>query len=406
MNYLIEKIRNDFPIFTSAGAPLIYLDNAATSQKPQAVIERISSFYRRENANIHRGSYPLSDVTGRNFEFARETVRRFIGAEKTDEIVFTKSSTESINLVAYALADMNLGADTNIVVTELEHSSNYFPWMNLCRKSNIEFRVAAAEIDGTLPAENVISEIDLNTELVAVTGMSNTTGFIPDLKKIIAQAHQCGALVLVDGTQMIVHDRINVQEIDCDFLAFSGHKLYGPMGIGVLYGKECILRKLPPFLYGGDMVQRGDGDNIVYRTDPGKYEAGTQNIAGAVGLEAAINYLEQEQFMKLLLQEQAVAQYMHQTLRSVPGVHVLGTEELDTSPLVMFTVDGFGSYDVGVYLGLHGVCIRCGSHCAYPLMKRLRLQDSCRASLGIYNTIEDVNRMAELLENIRKVELP
>ena len=397
-----QEIRSKFPVF-SQNKRLVYLDNAATSQKPEGVIDRVRQFYLSENSNIHRGNYPLSSRASEYYAHSKQTVSHWIDARTPEEIVYTKSSTEAINLVAAGMDGLT-GPENNIVTTELEHSSNYFPWKELCRRTGVQFRVAEAEEDGSLKTEKLLKLIDCHTKLVAVTGMSNAGGFCPDLKKIISEAHNKGALVLVDATQLIVHRMISVRELDCDFLSFSSHKIYGPMGLGVLYGKQSCLELIPPLLYGGDMVLRGDGDQIIYKSNTEKFEGGTQNIGGALGLEAAIEFLQENEFEALLEHEKALAAYTRQKLEKIKGLHILNFGP--DSPIILFEMDGIGAYDVGVLLGLKDIAVRCGSHCAYPLMKRLERQSLCRVSLAVYNTKEDSDRLAaarEGLNSLRKV---
>lgn len=394
-----QEIRSKFPVF-SQNKRLVYLDNAATSQKPEGVIDRVRQFYLSENSNIHRGNYPLSSRASEYYAHSKQTVSHWIDARTPEEIVYTKSSTEAINLVAAGMDGLT-GPENNIVTTELEHSSNYFPWKELCRRTGVQFRVAEAEEDGSLKTEKLLKLIDCHTKLVAVTGMSNAGGFCPDLKKIISEAHNKGALVLVDATQLIVHRMISVRELDCDFLSFSSHKIYGPMGLGVLYGKQSCLELIPPLLYGGDMVLRGDGDQIIYKSNTEKFEGGTQNIGGALGLEAAIEFLQENEFEALLEHEKALAAYTRQKLEKIKGLHILNFGP--DSPIILFEMDGIGAYDVGVLLGLKDIAVRCGSHCAYPLMKRLERQSLCRVSLAVYNTKEDSDRLAAALEGLNSL---
>lgn len=394
-----QEIRSKFPVF-SQNKRLVYLDNAATSQKPEGVIDRVRQFYLSENSNIHRGNYPLSSRASEYYAHSKQTVSHWIDARTPEEIVYTKSSTEAINLVAAGMDGLT-GPENNIVTTELEHSSNYFPWKELCRRTGVQFRVAEAEEDGSLKTEKLLKLIDCHTKLVAVTGMSNAGGFCPDLKKIISEAHNKGALVLVDATQLIVHRMISVRELDCDFLSFSSHKIYGPMGLGVLYGKQSCLELIPPLLYGGDMVLRGDGDQIIYKSNTEKFEGGTQNIGGALGLEAAIEFLQENEFEALLEHEKALAAYTRQRLEKIKGLHILNSGP--DSPIILFEMDGIGAYDVGVLLGLKDIAVRCGSHCAYPLMKRLERQSLCRVSLAVYNTKEDSDRLAAALEGLNSL---
>ena len=394
-----QEIRSKFPVF-SQNKRLVYLDNAATSQKPEGVIDRVRQFYLSENSNIHRGNYPLSSRASEYYAHSKQTVSHWIDARTPEEIVYTKSSTEAINLVAAGMDGLT-GPENNIVTTELEHSSNYFPWKELCRRTGVQFWVAEAEEDGSLKTEKLLKLIDCHTKLVAVTGMSNAGGFCPDLKKIISEAHNKGALVLVDATQLIVHRMISVRELDCDFLSFSSHKIYGPMGLGVLYGKQSCLELIPPLLYGGDMVLRGDGDQIIYKSNTEKFEGGTQNIGGALGLEAAIEFLQENEFEALLEHEKALAAYTRQRLEKIKGLHILNSGP--DSPIILFEMDGIGAYDVGVLLGLKDIAVRCGSHCAYPLMKRLERQSLCRVSLAVYNTKEDSDRLAAALEGLNSL---
>ena len=394
-----QEIRSKFPVF-SQNKRLVYLDNAATSQKPEGVIDRVRQFYLSENSNIHRGNYPLSSRASEYYAHSKQTVSHWIDARTPEEIVYTKSSTEAINLVAAGMDGLT-GPENNIVTTELEHSSNYFPWKELCRRTGVQFRVAEVEEDGSLKTEKLLKLIDCHTKLVAATGMSNAGGFCPDLKKIISEAHNKGALVLVDATQLIVHRMISVRELDCDFLSFSSHKIYGPMGLGVLYGKQSCLELIPPLLYGGDMVLRGDGDQIIYKSNTEKFEGGTQNIGGALGLEAAIEFLQENEFEALLEHEKALAAYTRQRLEKIKGLHILNSGP--DSPIILFEMDGIGAYDVGVLLGLKDIAVRCGSHCAYPLMKRLERQSLCRVSLAVYNTKEDSDRLAAALEGLNSL---
>ena len=393
-----ETIRSCFPIF-SHNKNLVYLDNAATSQKPEAVVQRIERYYSFENANIHRGNYPLSNRASEEYDMSKETVRSWIGAESSAEIVYTKSSTEAVNLAAFGL-EPYLDSKQNIVTTELEHSSNFFPWKELCRRTGAQLRIAKAEPDGFLKTESVLEQIDTHTKLLAITGMSNVTGYCPDLERIIPEAHRQGALVFVDATQMIVHHPLSVKDLGCDLLSFSSHKIYGPMGLGVLYGKRELLEKMRPLLYGGDMVMRGDEDKILYKTDSGKFEGGTQNIAAALGLQAALDFLKEHHFEKLLEQEQALAVYTREELKKLPHIHLLNPQ-ID-SPILIFETDRLGAYDVGTLLGLKNIAVRCGSHCAYPLMKRMNRQSICRVSFAVYNTKEDADKLIAAAANLVK----
>lgn len=287
-----------------------------------------------------------------------------------------------------------------MVVTELEHSSNYFPWKRGCQRAGAELRVARAETNGSLRTESVTALINSRTKVVAVTGMSNVTGFRPDLKGIIRYAHQYGALTLVDGAQAIVHESVSVRNLGCDFLVFSGHKLYGPMGTGVLYGKKTWLKKLPPFLVGGGMVELGEGGGLIYRNDSLKQEAGTQNIAGILGLEAAIRYLEEIGIEKIFQYERELSEYLRLRLEAIEGIRIDGNERV--SPIISFDLAGIGAYDLGILLGNLGISVRSGAHCAYPLMRRMGKENSCRISLACYNMVEEIDILAEQLERMAK----
>lgn len=393
-----ESIRAFFPIFRN-DERLVYLDNAATTQKPEAVIRRLEQFYCLENANIHRGNYPLSLKASEAYQRSKESVCQWIDAASSEEIVYTKGSTEAINLVARGI-EGQIRPEDNVVITELEHSSNYFPWEELCRRTNAQLRIAEVEKNGALQCESVLRQVDEHTKILAITGMSNVTGECPDLDRIIAKAHEKGALVFVDATQLIVHRKISVQKLDCDFLSFSSHKLYGPMGLGVLYGKRDLLAQMEPLLYGGDMVMRGEKDRIVYKEGCGKFEGGTQNVEAALGFAAALDFLRGHDFEQLLEQERQLAAYAKEKLQALPFVRVFYSGP--ASPILLFEVCGMGAYDTGVFLGLRGIAVRCGSHCAYPLMKRMGVSSVCRASLAVYNTQEDVDRFVQALIDLNR----
>ncbi len=391
----IDSVRCDFPIFKNVDN-FIYFDNAATTQKPKAVVDRINHFYCYENANIHRGLYPLSRKTNYVFDQARETIQKWIDAAGSEEIVFTKSSTEAINLVSNAFFEKYMKCSDNMIITELEHSSNYFPWIQQCKRIGCDCKIAKAASNGTLAIEDILNLTDTSTKLITVTGMSNVTGFMPNIKELIRLAHEKGIKVFVDATQLIAHNSVSVRQLDCDFMCFSGHKIYGPMGIGVLYGKRELLWDLPPFLYGGDMVVKGDGNIISYREDPGKYEAGTQNIAGVLGLEAAIKYLERRKFKTELLDyENELSQYMYKRLSELSFIEVDNIK--CSSTIFSFSMKNCGSYDVGIYLASKGICIRTGAHCAYPLMNRMGYEDTARISLSFYNTYQEVDFLIQNL---------
>ncbi|MBR3008754.1 MAG: cysteine desulfurase [Stomatobaculum sp.] len=391
------QIRKEFPFYQGPGKSFVYFDNAATAQKPQVVIDRLSHFYCFENANIHRGLYSLSYQASEAFERARETVREWIGAGTAEEIVFTKSSTEAVNLAASAVSGCMLKPGYSVVVTELEHSSNYYPWEQCCRHIGAVFKIAKARPDGSISAEDIMDAADSSTRLIAVTGMSNATGFMPELGKLIREAHRRKILVFVDATQLIVHRKISVMEMDCDLLCFSGHKLYAPMGTGVLYGKRELLYEMKPFLYGGDMVEKEDGGRISFRQDPGKYEAGTQNIAGVLGLETALLFLKEKNFeTELVPYEERLSRYLAERMAEIPGIKRHGAAGQCPS-IYNFSLEGCGAYDVGTFLAAKGIAVRAGGHCAYPMMKRLGLEASVRISLSFCNTEEEIDLLADSL---------
>ncbi len=394
----INELRREFPFFNQEDGRVIYFDNGATTQKPRAVINRLVQYYTVENSNIHRGNYPLSNRTERMYEQARKTIAEWLDAAEASEIVFTKGSTEAINLAASAIADTWLKPGDNIIVTELEHSSNYFPWKHHCEKQGADFLVATASEDGSLSADAVISRMNSHTRLVSVTAMSNVTGFRPAIATIISEAHRRGIYVFVDASQEVAHHPLSVRSMDCDFLCFSGHKIYGPMGTGILYGKRELLEELQPYLYGGDMVEKGDGGCIRYKKDPGKFEAGTQNIGGVLGLEAALGFLKEHDFPELVDRENELGNYLSMRLQEIPGLHICGLGK-DT-PVMTFEVEGLGAYDLGVLLGNRGIAVRSGAHCAYPLLKRMRKDSICRVSLSFYNTHEEIDQFVSCLKDI------
>ena len=399
MSYDITKIRADFPILerTVNNRPLVYFDSGATAQKPLAVIERGDELMRRYNANIHRGVHHLSGRMTDMYEEARERVRQFIGAEHREEVVFTAGATASINLVAYAWSERFLSEGDNIVVSEMEHHSNIVPWQLAAQRKGAELRVLPFDDRGELRMDMLDSLIDEHTRLVAVTEASNTLGTCPDLEPIIAKAHSVGAVVMVDGCQGIVHGGGRVAERGYDFYALSGHKLYGPTGIGVLYGRKELLEAMPPFMGGGDMVDKVTFAKTTYAPLPLKYEAGTSNFIGAVTLATAIDYVESVGMEAIEEHEQQLLRYATERLEAVEGLRIYGKAERKC-PLVSFTIDGTHPYDVGMILDKLGIAIRTGHHCAEPVMTHFGVTGMCRASIGMYNTLEEVDALAKGIE--------
>ena len=393
------KIRCDFPILASEvnGKPLVYLDSGATAQKPQQVIRCIENLYKRHNANIHRGVHRLSEEATERYEAARNRVQRFIGAPAREEIMFTAGATASLNTVAYAWGEKFLHEGDNIIISEMEHHSNIVPWQLIAERKGVEIRVLPFEDDGRLKVESLEELLDERTRMVAVTQASNTLGTRPDLKTIIDKAHAAGALVTVDGCQGVVHGGVNVAELDCDFYAFSAHKLYGPTGVGVLYGKRDILEQMPPFLCGGDMVDRVSFAKTTYAPLPLKFEAGTANYIDAIALGEAIEYLEGLDLKAVEEYEAALTRYAEEQLLQIDGLRVYGTTEGKCS-IVSFNVEGVHHYDIGMILDKLGVAIRTGQHCAEPVMAHYGVTGMCRASIAMYNTREEIDILCRGVE--------
>lgn len=393
------EIRCDFPILASEvnGKPLVYLDSGATAQKPQCVIRCIEDMYRRYNANIHRGVHRLSEEATERYEAARDTVQRFIGASAREEVIFTAGATASLNTVAYAWGEMFLHNGDNIIISEMEHHSNIVPWQLVAERKGVEIRVLPFDDDGRLNVELLDDLLDEHTRMVAVTQASNTLGTRPDLKTIIDKAHAAGALVTVDGCQGIVHGGVDVAALDCDFYAFSSHKLYGPTGVGVLYGKRDVLEQMPPFLCGGDMVDRVSFAKTTYAPLPLKFEAGTANYIDAVALGEAIKYVEHLDLQAVEEYETSLTHYAQEQLQKIEGLRVYGTTEGKCS-IVSFNVEGVHHYDVGMILDKLGVAIRTGQHCAEPVMAHYGVTGMCRASIAMYNTPEEIDTLCRGVE--------
>ena len=392
-------IRCDFPILDSEvnGKKLVYLDSGATSQKPECVINCIEQMYRYHNANIHRGVHRLSEEATELYEAARDRVKTFIGAEHREEVIFTAGATASLNTVAYAWGEKFLHEGDNIIISEMEHHSNIVPWQLVCERKGVEIRVLPFEDSGRLKVELLDELLDSRTRMVAVTQASNTLGTRPDLRYIIDKAHAAGALVTVDGCQGIVHGGVNVKELDCDFYAFSAHKLYGPTGVGVLYGKRDILEQMPPFLAGGDMVDRVSFAKTTYAPLPLKFEAGTANYIDAIALGEAIKYLERLDLKAIEEYEASLTRYAEEQLQRIEGLKIYGTTEGKCS-IVSFNIEGVHHYDVGMILDKLGIAIRTGQHCAEPVMAHYGITGMCRASLAMYNTREEIDALVRGIE--------
>lgn len=384
MAFDASAIRRQFPLIAREG--LIYLDNAATAQKPQAVLDAMDHFYKAQNGNAHRGMHPLAEAATEVLEGARERVRMFINASSTEEVIFTKSCTEAINLVAKSLGSAWSKTDA-VVTTVLEHHSNTVPW----QQTATEVRFVPCDEQGVLDLDALKQHLsDGKVQLVAITAQSNVLGVQPDLKRVIDMAHTAGALVLVDAAQSIAHIKTDVQELDCDFLAFSGHKLYGPMGIGVLYGKKKLLSEMPAFLGGGMMIREVTQNGFTTADLPHKFEAGTQPIAEAAGLHAAMDWISQNSWKDIEAHEHELITYAAQKLSEIPGLRILGPDITHRSSLISFVIDGVHPHDLTDILGQKGICLRAGHHCAQPLHKQLHIGASTRLSVGIYNTKEEI----------------
>ena len=390
----VEKIRKEFPILEREvyGRKLIYLDSAATAQKPRCVVERMSELFLNDNANIHRGVHLLSEEMTVRYEEAREVVRAFVGAEHREEIVFTSGATMSLNLVATSWCNSFLNEGDNVVVSHIEHHSNIVPWQLTAERKGAELRVIPVDDSGALELGALDRLIDERTKVVAVTQASNTLGTCPDLATIIAKAHSVGAVVVVDGCQGVVHGGVDVCSLDCDFYAFSGHKLYGPTGIGVLYGKRELLDKMPPYMGGGDMVDKVSFAKTTYAPLPLKFEAGTANYIGAIGLAEAIKFLQNLSAEEVAQHERAMLDYATEQLLQVEGLKIYGTTE-GKAPIVSFNVEGCDHYDIGMILDKMGIAVRTGHHCAEPVMARYGTNGVVRASIALYTNIADIDAL-------------
>ena len=398
---MAHAYRDDFPLLKSQD--VAYLDNAATAQRPQCVLDAVTEFYKSKNANPLRGLYPLSIAATEAYENAREAVRSFLNAKSSREIIFTRNTTESINLVAYSYGLSHVKAGDEVLVSIMEHHSNLLPWQMVCRQTGASLKFMECEMDGTLDLNKVEALITPKTKIVACTHVSNVLGCVNPIRELAALAHRAGAVLVVDGAQSTPHIPVDVQALDADFFAFSGHKVYGPMGIGVLYGREELLNAMPPFLTGGEMIETVSRYDAVYAELPHKFEAGTVNAGGAVGLAAAIDYLESYGMDTLHAVEQELTAYLFRGMNAIPHVHVLGSQREDNhTGIVSFTVDQVHPHDISEVLSSDGMDIRAGHHCAQPLHDHLGIHSTARASLMFYNTKEEIDRFLESVSNIRR----
>ena len=393
--------RADFPLLESSD--VIYMDNAATSQRPQVVLDVMNEFYKHHNANPLRGVYKLSVEATQDYENARAKVAKFIGAAGSEEIVFTRNATESLNLVAYSYGLNNIKAGDEIVVSILEHHSNMLPWQMVAKATGAKLVFLDCEEDGEITKAEIDSKINENTKIVACTQISNVLGIPTPIEYIIEKAHSVGAVAVVDGAQSIPHKKIDVKALDADFFAFSGHKLCGPMGIGVLYGKKELLDAMPPFLSGGEMIEYVTRDSATYAELPHKFEAGTVNAEGAVGLAAAIDYIEGVGYDKIEAIEKELSAYAIETLSKNKYVRILGSKDPKKhSGIINFILEGVHPHDVSTILDSKGIAVRAGHHCAQPLLQHLKINSTTRASLSFYNTKEEIDALAVALSDIRK----
>ena len=388
----INKIREDFPILKREvnGKPLVYFDNGATSQKPQVVIDAITNYYTNENSNIHRGIHTLSQEATNAYEEARKKVQQFVNAKYSHEIIFTKGTTDSINLVASSFGKKYLKKGDEIIVSTMEHHSNIVPWQMICEEKGAILKVIPINDKGELLLDEFKKLLSNKTKLVAITHVSNTLGTINPIKEIITKAHSFNIPVLIDGAQAVPHTKVNVQELDCDFYAFSGHKMFGPTGVGILYGKEAILNDLPPYQGGGDMIKTVTFEKTTYNELPHKFEAGTPNIVGGIGLGVAIDYMNSIGISTIEAYEHELLAYATKQIKQIEGVRIIG-EAKNKASVLSFLVDGTHPSDIGMIIDKLGVAIRTGHHCTEPLMNRLNVPGTARASFAFYNTFEEID---------------
>ena len=398
---MTNAYRKDFPLLTAQD--IAYLDNAATAQRPQCVLDAVRRFYCEQNANPLRGLYPLSIAATDAYENAREAVRRFLNAKSATEIVFTRNTTEGLNLAAYSYGLSHIKAGDEVVVSILEHHSDLLPWQMVCRQTGAALKFLDCEPDGSLDLNKAEALITDRTKLVAVTHVSNVVGRVNPIRQLADMAHKHGAVMVVDGAQSTPHIPVDVQALDADFLAFSGHKVYGPMGIGVLYGRRALLEEMPPFLTGGEMIESVSREGAVFAELPHKFEAGTVNAAGAAGLHAAINYVQSVGFDAMHRQELALTARTLAGMADMPHIHVIGSDRPEEhNGVVTFTVEGVHPHDVSEILACDGVDVRAGHHCAQPLLQHLGYSATVRASFAFYNTEEEVDRLLQSLSTIRE----
>ena len=404
LEFDVKKIRNDFPILHQIinGKPLIYLDNAATSQKPKSVLDTIEKYYREYNSNIHRGVHTLSENATEAYELARLKIKNFINAQSNKEVIFVRGATEAINLVAQSFGRNSLNENDEIIITELEHHANIVPWQLLSKQTGVTLKFIPINDNGELIIEEYEKLLSKNTKIVAVGHISNALGTINPIKTIIDMAHEYDAKVLIDGAQATSHTSVDVQKLDCDFYAFSGHKVFGPTGVGVLYGKEALLEKMPPYQGGGDMIKTVTMMETQYNDLPYKFEAGTPNISGAIGLGTAIDYVNEIGLENISQYESELLDYANQLASEITGLKFIGTAIQKTS-ILSFTLKGIHPHDIGTILNNEGIAIRTGHHCAMPVMERFKIPATSRASFAFYNTHEEIDALIKGINKCQKV---
>jgi len=400
----LESIRSQFPILETMvhGKPLIYLDNAATTQKPQNVIDTITRYYLKENANVHRGIHYLSEKITDKYEEVRSKVARFINAKVDCEIVFTKGTTESINLIAQSYARPRLTPDDEILITEMEHHSNMIPWQVVSRQTGAKLKYIPITEEGYLDLSRLDELLTSKTKIVSVTHVSNVLGTINPIREIAQKAHDVGAVFIVDGAQSIAHMPIDVQDLGCDFFACSAHKFYGPTGIGILYGRAPLLERMEPYQTGGSMILNVTLENTIYAHSPQKFEAGTPNIEGVIGLGSAIDFLQSIGMQKIFDYEEVLIQYAMRTIDEIPGVRILGPKEHHTG-VISFIMDSAHPHDIGQILDEEGIAIRAGHHCAQPIMERYGVSSTARASFAVYNVIDEIDALIKAIYKIKEI---
>jgi cysteine desulfurase/selenocysteine lyase len=398
----IEQIRADFPILQQQvnGKPLVYLDNGATTQKPQVVIDAIANYYRTTNSNVHRGAHTLSDQATQMFENARITLQKFMNAEKSEEIIWTRGTTDAINLVAQTWVRSNVKAGDEIIISGMEHHSNIVPWQMVCEQTGAILKIIPVLEDGTLDYDGYLKLLNDKTKFVAVIHVSNSLGTINPVEDMVREAHKVGAKILLDGAQAIAHWDIDVQALDCDFYVFSGHKLFGPTGLGVLYGKEALLNAMPPYQGGGEMILHVSFEKTTYNVLPYKFEAGTPNIAGAIGMAAAVDYLHGLDRIALAKHEDALLARANELAAQTDGIRIIGTSKNKVSVL-SFLIEGTHPHDVGTLLDQQGIAVRTGHHCTMPLMDQFKIPGTVRASFTFYNTLEEVDALFKAIEKVK-----